>query len=174
MLMRRSSVLFAAAFLLLALGQQAHGQDQFPWEQYKARTFGEIIKANADEVGGRDASTRDKVSIVFPGDSLPSRVRVMYTGTTRKIPAARKGHIDEWAKSLGVKPEMIALFEDEVLFVECSTEYWLPVQKQVIPYFQKELKKGDMVTLYTAFIGGRKIDGAWNWIFIVNEFQAYR
>ena len=172
--MRRSSVLFAAAFLLLASGRQARAQEQFPWERYKARTFGEIIKANMDELAGRDASIRDKVSIVIPGDSLPSQVRVTYTGTTRKILPARKEHIDEWAKSLGVKPEMIAMFEDEMLFVECSTEHWLPVQKQVIPYFQKELKKGDMVTLYTAFIGGRKIDGAWNWIFIVNEFQAYR
>jgi hypothetical protein len=31
-----------------------------------------------------------------------------------------------------------------------------------------------MVTLFTAFIGGRKIDATWNWIFTVNEFQAYR
>ena len=172
--MRQKIVLLAAALFLLASGQPAHGQDEFPWEQYKARTLGEIIKQNMDEIAGRDAPSRDKVSIVFTGDSLPSRVRVTYTGTTRKIPPARKAHIDEWAKSFGVKPEMVALFEDEMLFLECSTEHWLPVQKQVVPYFEKELKKGDMVTLYTAFTGGRKIDGAWNWIFVVNEFQAYR
>ena len=171
---QRVFILAAAAFFLLAPGHTAHGQDVFPWEQYKARTLGEIIKQNVDEVAGRDAPARDKVSVVFPGDPLPSRVRVTYTGTTRKIPPAHKAHIDEWAKSFGLKPELIASFEDEVLFLECSTEHWLPVQKQVLPFFEKELKKGDMVTLYTAFTGGRKVDGAWNWIFVVNEFQAYR
>jgi hypothetical protein len=172
--MRKRFVLFTAAFLLLAPGHTAKAQDAFPWEQYKARTFGEIIKQNMDEIANRDASVRDKVGIVLPGNSLPSQVRVVYTGTTRKISPARKTHLEEWGKTFGVKPETIALFEDEMLFIECSTEHWLPVQKQVIPYFEKELKKGDMVTLYTAFTGGRKIDGVWNWIFIVNEFQAYR
>jgi hypothetical protein len=172
--MKSKFILASAAFLLLLCHQTAFGQSEFPWQEYKARTFGEIIKQNMDELASRDAAYRDKIGMVFSGDPLYSQVRVTYTGTTRKISPARKAHLEDWGKSFGIKPEVIALFESEMLVLECSTEHWISVQKQVLPHFEKELKKGDMVTLYTMFLGGRKIDGAWNWIFAINEFQAYR
>lgn len=175
--MKRQLFLSAAALALLLLSLQtarAQQQERFPWEEYMARTFGEIIKRNVETIEGRDAAYREKIDMIFSGDLMHSQMRVTYTGATRKIPAGRKEHLDAWAKSLGIKPEVVALFESEMLFLECSNEHWVPVQKQVIPHFEKELKKNDMVTLFTAFTGGRKIDGAWHWVFIVNEFQAYR
>lgn len=57
------------------------------------------------------------------------------------------------------------------LFKECDNEYWIPVQKQVIPHFAKELKKGDMVSLFIVRVGGEKAKDRWDWLFIVNEFQ---
>ena len=176
--MKPRLILSAAALALLLAGSQTvraqQQQEGFPWHEYQTRTFGEVIRQNLEEIQGRDPSYRDKVAVVLPGNSLNSQVRVTYTGATRKIPAARKQHLDEWVKTFGLNPRIAALFESEVLFLECSTEHWVPVQKQVIPHFERELKKNDMVTLYTAFTGGRKVEGSWNWIFIVNEFQAYR
>jgi len=164
----------AAFAMLLAVGLQARAQGEFPWQEYRARTFAEMVKANAADAAAADARNDGKASVIFSGDPVYSQVRVTYTGTTRKVTGARRTHVDEWAATFGLKPEIAALYESEMLFIECSTEYWVPVQKQVMGHFEKELKKGDSVTLYTMFAGGRKIEGAWNWIFLVNEFQAYR
>lgn len=68
--------------------------------------------------------------------------------------------------------EIVDLFETELLFKENGVEYWLPVQKQVIPYFAQELKKGDQVTLFLIWIGAYKNAGSWDWVFLVNEFEA--
>jgi hypothetical protein len=46
------------------------------------------------------------------------------------------------------------------------------VQKPVTAYFPKELKEGDMVTLYLMRATGKRAQGsaAWDWIYLVNEF----
>jgi molybdopterin converting factor small subunit len=167
-------IALAAFALLVACAGRARAQGQFPWQEYRTRTFAEVVKRNTDELAGRDAAYRDKATVIFSADPLHSQVRVAYTGTTRKVTGARRTHVDEWAATFGLKPEVAALYESEMLVVECSAEHWVPVQKQVMAHFEKELKKGDAVTLYAMFAGGRKIDGAWNWVFLVNEFQAYR
>lgn len=164
----------AAFGMLLALGLQARAQGEFPWQEYRARTFAEMVKGNAVDAANADARNDGKVSVVFSADPAYSQVRVTYTGTTRKVTGARRTHVDEWAATFGLKPEVAALYDSEMLVLECSTEYWVPVQKQVMTHFEKELKKGDPVTLFTMFAGGRKIEGTWNWLFLVNEFQAYR
>jgi hypothetical protein len=167
-------IALAAFALVVACAASAKAQSDFPWEEYKARTLAEVVKRNTEDVAAGNARNDGKVGVLMSGDPLYSRVRVTYTGTTRKLPPARKAHLEEWSKTFGVKPEILALFDTEMLVVECSAEHWLPVQRQTLPHFERELKKGDMVTLYTMFAGGRKIDGTWNWFFLVNEFQAYR
>jgi hypothetical protein len=163
-----------ALFLLLACGAPARAQQEFPWEEYKARTFAEVVRRNNEELAAANARNDNKVAVIISADPLYSQVRVTYTGTTRKVAGERKAHLEDWAKSFSVKPEVLALFDTEMLFLECSSEHWVPVQKQVMRHFEKELKKGDPVTLYTMFAGGRKIEGSWHWFFLVNEFQAYR
>ena len=162
-------------FLLLACAADAGArQQEFPWDKYQARTFAEMVRRNAEGAAEADARNDNKVAVVMSGDPQYSQVRVTYTGTTRKLSGARKEHLSDWAKTFGVRPEVVALFEDEMLVLECSAEHWVAVQKQVLKHFDKELKKGDPVTLYTMFAGGRKIAGGWSWFFLVNEFQAYR
>ena len=141
----------------------AKGQDT--WDRYKTRTLGEIVQqhSNTETLKGSDA--------FFTGDEFPSQVRVTYTGSSRKMSPARLEHITRWIKTTGRSPEIGKVFQTELLFLEGSVEYWLPVQSQVIPFFAKELKKGDRVTLYTIWIGGYKCAGKWDWIFLVNEFE---
>lgn len=163
-----------AALLLLACAQAARAQDSFPWEEYKSRTLAELIKRNGPDTLGVDRAVNEKLTILFSGDPQYSQVRVVYTGATRKLSPARKAHLEEWGQSLGVEPKVLALFDTEMLVTECSNEHWVAVQKQVLPHFEKELKKGDMVTLFLMFAGARKMEGNWNWFFLVNEFQAYK
>jgi hypothetical protein len=170
----RLGTTIAAFALLLSLGLEARAQGEFPWEKYQTRTLAEMAKGGAEDAAAADARAGGKVAILFSGDPQYSQVRVTYTGATRKLAGARKTHLEEWGKSFGVEPRVVALFDSEMLVTECGVEHWLPVQSRVLPHFEKELKKGDPVTLYTMSAGGRKIDGAWNWFFLVNEFQAYR
>lgn len=167
-------IALAAFALLVACAGGARAQGEFPWQEYRTRTLAEVVKQNTDDLAGRDAAYRDKTTVIFSADPQYSQVRVTYTGTTRKIVGARRTHVDEWAATFGLKQDIAALYESEMLVLECSTEHWVPVQKQVMSHFEKELKKGDPVTLFIMFAGGRKIEGTWNWIFLVNEFQAYR
>ena len=58
------------------------------------------------------------------------------------------------------------------MLVEAEGEqYWMPVQSQLIPDFQNELKSGDKVELYVMAIGSIDHDDEHEWIFIINEFQ---
>jgi hypothetical protein len=76
-----------------------------------------------------------------------------------------------WVEIFGVRPDILSLLEKELLIIECNSEYWIPVQKQLIPHFERELKSGDMVSLFIVRVGGEKANEKWEWLFLVNEFQ---
>jgi hypothetical protein len=135
------------------------------FERYKPRTLGEIIKAHSD------SQLLKQSDVLLTGDTFPSRVKVVYTGSSRKITPARKQHLDMLVGSFKVDPKVISMYETEMLFIEGTDEHWLPVQERLIPFFEKELKKGEALVLYAEWVGAKKLGGKWEWIFIVNEFQ---
>lgn len=135
------------------------------YERYVHRTLRGIISSHSNQ------ETLGKSNMLLTGDTFPSRVRVTYTGSSRKIPPARKQHMDMFAGSFNIAPALIAKYETEMLFKEGPDEHWLPVQKDLIPFFEKELTKGEEVILYAEWVGARKVEDKWDWIFIVNEFQ---
>jgi hypothetical protein len=89
----------------------------------------------------------------------------------RKILPQRKELIERWGEAFNINPHIIQIFQYEMLFLEDSTEYWLPVQNQLLPLFQKELKKGDKVDLFVMAIGTLTYPDKTDWVFIVNEFR---
>jgi hypothetical protein len=144
----------------------ASGQG-FPWNDFKPRTLKEIVNMEADV----EQRNQKENNIVFHADMLPSRVRVIYIGTVRPISKVKKEMIRKWAQMMGNPESYAEHYESEFLFTEDSVEYWLPVQKQVSSYFEKELKKGDTVDLYLVRAGGIRTDGKWDWMLLVEEFQ---
>jgi hypothetical protein len=158
---------FLAALTCVLLAGNALVYSQDNWGAYKPRTIGEVIKQHSNP----QFLAHGDGSVHFSGDSFPSRVKVTYTGSSRDISARRKKHISAWVKTNGRNPEIANLFETELLFKEGDAEYWLPVQKQVIPYFAEELKKGDQVTVFTIWVGAYKEASKWDWVFLVNEFE---
>ena len=167
--MRHKLLLFIlfAAVALLSQYRAVEAQDN--WDNYRPRTLKQLLEQLA-KVASEPEARKAHLELLFT-DSFPSRVAVTYTGEKRAIPAKRKEFIGYWAKSRGLRQEIVDLFEDELLFKEDSTEYWLPVQKQVIPFFAEELKKGDTVELYLIITGSRTEDGVPDWVFLVNEFK---
>ena len=148
----------------------ARAQSSFPWDEFKPRTLKEIVNMEAD-VEQRDQKEN---TIVFHADMLSSKVRVTYIGTSRPISKTKKDLIRQWAKMIGSTEEYARLYENEFLFTEDSVEYWLPVQKKVSSYFDKELKKGDAIDLYLVRAGGIRTAGKWDWMLLVEEFLKPR
>jgi hypothetical protein len=161
----KHKVLLSISWVLLMLAP-ALAQAQDGWDKYQSRTLGQIIKQHSAAV-----DDKARIHLLFTADVFPSRVKVTYTGELRSISSVRKEFIANWAKTRKVGEELVDLFQEELLFREGTTEYWLPVQKQVVPYFKQELKIGDQVELYLIWIGARREFGVADWIFLVNEFE---
>src|SRR5262245_48894292 len=161
---RQLSISLCLALLTLTT-VSANAQDD--WGKYEPRTLNQIIEEHSKAAVDEKA----QIHLLFSAELFPSRVKVTYTGEVRKISATRKQFIADWAKTRQLSKDLVALFDEELLFKEGKVEYWLPVQQQVIPYFQKELKVGDSVELYLIWIGARRELGVTDWIFLVNEFE---
>lgn len=137
------------------------------YERYRPRTFLEIIKEHSDP----KTLQKNEGSMILTGDTFPSKVRVIYTGESRKISPSKKQHLDMLVKSFNVDQKVIDKYGTEMLFMEGEDEHWLPVQDGLQSYFQNELKKGEEVILYAEWVGAKKVGGKWEWVFIVQEFQ---
>ena len=139
------------------------------WDRYQPRTLKEIIAATQHEA---DAMINNAFFLNY-GDNYPSQVEVTYTGQFREIPDVKMLLITPWLASFvsqlnaGQRDE---LFQREGLFIEDHVEYWLPVQSQLIPYMEDELKPGDPVTLLLVWVGLTKFSDEVEWIFLVNTF----
>jgi hypothetical protein len=115
--------------------------------------------------------SKNEGGMILTGDTFSSRVKVIYTGESRKVSAAKKQHLNMLVTSFKADQKIIDQYDTEMLFLEGSDEHWLPVQKKLIPFFEKEVKKGEEVTLYAEWVGAKKINGKWEWVFMAHEFQ---
>lgn len=159
-------------FLLLALmtalfASTSYGQG-FPWDDFKPRTLKEIVAIDAREIKDSERENR----VIFHADMLLSVIRVKYTGKSRPISDVKKDFLKNWAQTFTQNAEEYAAhYEKDLLFTEDEVKYWLPVQKKVIPYFLKELKKGEEVDIYIVRAGGVCRKRMCDWLFLVEEFQ---
>ncbi|HEY3027613.1 MAG TPA: hypothetical protein VGJ55_15790 [Pyrinomonadaceae bacterium] len=143
----------------------------FPYGDFERRTLQELVKINQQEDSEDLKRFPDQNQFVFRGKTLPSVVRLTYTGESRPLGSERKKFIELWASSYYRNRGYANLYEAEFLFKEGIAEYWLPVQKQVAKYFDGELKKGEPVDLYLILPGGLRAKGKIDWILLVEEFQ---
>lgn len=163
-------LVFALTFCLFSA--KSHCAQDFPYEKYDPRTLSELTEMGEES---SKAMPPDKGQMLINGKPFYSTVRVTFIGTAKHLTTDEKEYLKIWQQSLGYDEKVLALFETKYLFKECDKEYWIPVQKQVAGYFPKELKSGDVITLYLMFPGGLKLKpaNAWNFIFLVNEFEKY-
>src|SRR5687767_9132949 len=149
---RRSLTTFLLLPLVLAVWRPSPARAQgFDYDAYEPRTLAELV-AKYDSKELTDPKARDGDRIF--GALFPSRVRVTYTGESRKLSDGRKQFVGDWIKTRQLDPRIGDLFVDDWKFVEGGAEHWLPVQKQVAAFFEKELKKGDAVDVYVVITGG--------------------
>jgi len=138
---------------------------EFPWAIFKPRTLKEVISITTKAVRPDD-------SMFLAQNQLESKVEVIFTGESRPIPKARKTFIVSWFGILrSDQKEYAELYEREYLYKEQSDEYWLPTQKPITQYFDKELKPGDKMHLYIISIGAYKSKEGIDCVLLVEEFQ---
>jgi hypothetical protein len=137
------------------------------YEDYLPRTLRQIIRDHSDP----NILSKNEGSMILTGDTFSSRVRAAYLGESRKVSPAKKQHLDMLVTSFNVDQKVIDQYDTEMLFLEGSEKHWLVVQKRLLPFFDKEVKKGEEITLYVEWVGAKKISGKWEWVFMVHEFQ---
>ena len=59
-----------------------------------------------------------------------------------------------------------------MLFKEGSDEHWIALQKPLLDYLPKEVKRGQAINAYVIWMGAIKVDNHWKWLFAMNEFDA--
>jgi hypothetical protein len=165
---------FIFVLLISFLSAKSNIAQDFPYDKYLPRTLAELTAM--DETDAKNIPESPKGQFIIHANPFYSAVRVKFIGTVKSLETEEKEYLKMWQSSLGYDAEILKLFENKYLFKECDKEYWIPVQKQVAAYFPKELKSGDMITLYLMYPGGLKIKPAttWNFLFLVNEFQKYQ
>ena len=165
-IMQRIFPTYHIVLVLLLLVTSSLAQD-FDFSKFKPRTLSELKELNP---GPAKASTEKKLAYLS-GDPFYSQVRVKYIGTSRPISPTGREILKNWQTAHAIPAEIVNLFEKEFLFKECDTEYWLPVQQKVSTFFAKELKEGDMITIYAVLAGGLRTAGKMELLFLVNEFE---
>jgi hypothetical protein len=163
--------LFIVASLFLVLSSSRAAAQGFPWNDFERRTMVQLIKINTDEDSEDLKRHPDKGQMVMRGKILSSVVRMTYTGESQPLNAVRSKFIEMWAGVYSSIPNYAKYFENEFLFKEGQQEYWLPVQKKVAEYFDKELKKDDAIDVYLIRPGGVRSGEKVDWIFLMEEFQ---
>ena len=145
-------IMLAGLILLLPLASIA------AWEDYKEKS----LQATIDEYIDSSASA----DLAFtPG--LPQLVLATYTGEKRSIPEDRENMVRAWLEMIGQPKETGGLFLTEMKFLEDGKDHWLPIQKPLITFIEKEVSPGENVWLYAVWIGATKSE----WVFVVNEFN---
>ena len=162
------------AVLLLA-SLSAHGQDssgpkpkraRTP-DDYKPRTLKELVTAGA---GAESRGNKEETMIVYT-DILPSRVRVKYAGSSRRLPPIKKEVLRQWARLYAGFPESYTKpYETELLFEEDGAEFWLAVRRDD-PFLrdERELRRGYEFELFLTRVGAAKVSDGWEPMLLVDS-----
>jgi hypothetical protein len=149
----------------------SRGQDPLGPRPKKARTLDDYQPRTLKEIGAasKAESSRGGAEVVL-GNLFPSRLRVTYNGSARSLPKSKKDVIHSWAQRYAGAPEHYTVpYGTELLFNEGGREYWLAVNKELLPQFKAELKKGESLDLFVIRLGGIRTKGQWEWVLLVEK-----
>ena len=136
---------------------------------YRSRTLRELTTLQPDYIARDPQFKEANLRIVVHGDLLPSRVKVLYDGTTRPLVENKKQVITSWASQFAGAPEFYTIpYQTEMRFTEDGESYWLAVRKD--SRFEQELKKGDTIELFLIKMGNARIDDKLEPVLLVEKF----
>ena len=168
-------LVLVAALLLssnLAFGQElssAGPKKPRTAADYQPRTMKELAAMSAVEI-------QDDVSAeVLTGNLLPSRVRVTYQSSQRRLSAPSRDVILHWAQRYAGDPRhYTGPYTTELLFRDAGLNHWLVVNKNLLPRFKREFRKGRRIDLNVIRLGAFKTEGEWTWVLLVESIAEIR
>lgn len=148
----------------IAIAQSGDWQDSYP-----SMDFGDLL-SHCQEIMGPDIQTCESTCLSFYGLlDVKYEVAFTYQGDAAELRSTKRRYLDDWIKTyLGDRYK--DMFQHEITFSHDSVNYRIAVQEATLPYYSKELKKGDSVFLYLAFVGTIVEDGSLEYIFVANDF----
>jgi hypothetical protein len=153
------TLLFFSLFVATANGQG------FPWSDFKERSVKDVIAITTK-------AFRPDDSMFLATNILATRAEVTFTGKSRPMPESRKVFLRWWVGMLNYDPKDYAdLYDTEYLYKEGNTEYWLPTERPITKYFDKELKPDDKMVLFLISAGAFRDKGAIDCVLLVEEYQ---
>jgi hypothetical protein len=165
--MRRAILCVAFAAALLSAGGRALAQG------YPPLSFAQMIQLDEELIRQQRQPERPGDLFFNPStETGGAKTRAVYTGQSRPLDQRRQAFINAFASTSVGNSNYAALYEREYRFTAGGQDWWLPVQSQVASYFPKELKAGQPVWLYIRNAGGFRLSDSWDWVFLVEEFDA--
>lgn len=139
------------------------------WDRYKPGRLSDIARVAANDAG----VLADRTYFLNYGDLLPLIVPATYPGEFRPTRGEALVLISFWGPTFFPQfsqEQLAALFQHEGRFLDGDDEYWLPVQSQLIPYMERELRPGGDVILLVVWAGATGSAGETQLVFLVNNF----
>lgn len=138
------------------------------WDRYVRRPIADVVTANLETLES------SSVQYFFSASDFATRTTVVYRGEVRAMSERRSEFVDSyWGKMRG-RPDVAALFRNEILCQEGDTEYWLPIQEQVLEYLKHEAENGSRLDLFVIWAGAINVEEPAEWVFLVNEFVVLK
>lgn len=177
--MKRKSSYVVLLLAILLGGTLAYGQDPLGAQPKKPRTEDDYKPRTLKELAAKEADAESRgnkeETMIVHSDILPSRVRVVSTGSTRPLPQIKQEVLRQWARLYAGFPEgYTRSYETEMLFVEDGVEYWLAIRKESLPDFQQQLAKGEALDLSLIRMGAAKVSDKWEPLILVEGFQKLK
>lgn len=97
---------------------------------------------------------------------------VQSAGKRRSLAKDKADFFDAIFTSMGIADNAKGLFTDEVLIDTKAGQFWLPIQKSLIGYWEDEVKKGDFVLINIRSYGAISAEKGYSWLFGINAFSA--
>jgi hypothetical protein len=131
------------------------------WSDYRPSTLQQVLAQHRSDIAALDYYYEPRTSVL---------ITVTYMGKMRPITDRHRDFISRWLKTYGNKPEYASLYTHEILVMESSSSYWLPIQKNLLKPLITEIKKSESVSLFVLFTGSVKKEP----VLLINEFKKTR
>ncbi|SRR6266704_4739511 len=143
---------------------------QSSWCRYQPGTLRAIIQQHrADIIDTLPANQRHWV---VNGSFWGTKASVIYLGRTRHLESVDSTFLDGYLYRVAPDTAFRALFHNEGGFVEGQDTLWLAIQDSLIPELAAEAQPGDVITLFTSWLGAHQEGSHATWVFVVNEFAT--
>lgn len=130
-------------------------------DEYSNRTISDVLE-NSSSLTDYDSG----ISIVL----AKYKCIAIYHGNTRIISENKMNTFKTFLFFSFGNASFADNYEYEAEFEESGYAVWLPIQNDILPYFEDEVRPGDSIILYYMFIG-YSIESD-TWLFVNTDFQT--